>query len=93
MVNKKYYYLDDMVWLFEQLKTKSMKQLARELSQRYGDPIGILAGCIRFRVHRYFTKDQKDQIRRQRAFHKNKTAQSLPVSPTGESVGIGGEYL
>lgn len=47
MVYKKYVFLDDHQWLYEQLLEKSMKELAEELSQSTGLDSANLAGSIR----------------------------------------------
>jgi hypothetical protein len=71
-VNKKYFFLDDKKWLFEQLQSKSMAELASELAETYKVDKASLAGSIRFIVYRYFTKLERNLIKKERAFHKNK---------------------
>lgn len=71
-MNKKYTFLDDRIWLREQLMEKSMAQLAEELAEKYGLEKANLAGSIRFLVYRYFTKQERALMKKERAFHKNK---------------------
>ena len=69
---KKYHILDDKEWLFAQLIQKSMADLAEELAKEYGVPKRNMAGSIRFMVYRYFSKDQRNLLKKDRAFHKNR---------------------
>lgn len=62
--NKFYTELDDLDWLFEQLKVKSMAQLADELKIPYTS-----RNVIRHRVEKYFPQEWKDQIKRERKPH------------------------
>lgn len=71
-MNKKYHMLDDRIWLKEQLATKSMAQLAKELAEEHGLEKASLAGSIRFIVYRYFTKQERAAMKKERAFHKNR---------------------
>lgn len=72
MVNKKYWFLDDKEWLKQQLMIKSMAELAAELAEQHGCEKVNLAGSIRFLVYRYFTKQERSMMKKQRAFHKNR---------------------
>lgn len=47
MVYKKYPFLDDLNWLYEQLLVKSMRKLAEDLSVELGIDKATLAGSIR----------------------------------------------
>lgn len=49
-----------------------MAQLAKELAEEYGLEKASLAGSIRFVVYRYFTKEERKQMKKERAFHKNR---------------------
>jgi hypothetical protein len=56
---------------------KSMAQLAKELAEQHSTPEmpldpASLAGSIRFLVYRYFTKQERALMKKERAFHKNK---------------------
>ena len=71
--NKKYWFLDNLTWLFEELKMKSMMELAKELCLLHNIPDPrSLAGSIRFMVKKYFTEDQIKQLKKERIFHTNK---------------------
>ncbi len=82
MVYKKYTFLDNIPALYEELKTKSMKELAKELCEKHkldtpgsvtwADTTNSLAGCIRFRVQRYLN-DGQSTIKRERK-HKRKAS-------------------
>lgn len=72
MVNKRYYFLDDREWLKNQLMQKSMAELAEELAEEHGCEKVNLAGSIRFVVYRYFTKQERALMKKDRAFHKNR---------------------
>jgi len=71
-MNKKYHFLSDHTWLKEELLHKSMAQLAKELSEIHNVDKTILAGSIRFVVYRYFTKQERALMKKDRAFHKNR---------------------
>lgn len=75
-MNKKFYFLDNKEWLLAQLLTKSMAQLAKELSEQYGHEKASLAGSIRFMVYRYFTKQERALMKKERAFHRNRKKKS-----------------
>jgi hypothetical protein len=62
--NRKYVELDDLDNLFTILLTKSIGQFAKET--------GIPYNSIRHRVHKYFTQEMIDKIRRERRFHTKK---------------------
>jgi hypothetical protein len=71
MANRKYDMLADTQWLIQELKQKSMSELADELSIIYGMPKANLAGSIRFRVFRDLTEEERLAIKKERSFHKN----------------------
>lgn len=62
--NRKYTELDDLDSLYTTLLSKSMGELAKET--------GIPYNSIRHRVHKYFTQEMIDRIKRDRCFHKKK---------------------
>jgi hypothetical protein len=64
--NKKYDFLDDFDWLYEQLKVKSIAQLAKECD--------VPANSIRHRVMcDLFPEEWRLNIRWERKPHKNKS--------------------
>lgn len=69
-MNKKYHFLDNKSWLFEELCKRPMHILAEDLAKISGVQAKVLAGCIRFRVNRYFSKEQIKLIKKCRIFHK-----------------------
>lgn len=56
--NKLYHQLDDLDWLFEELKKKTISELAKELD--------LPQNSVRFRVMQYFPDDWKKQIKKSR---------------------------
>lgn len=62
--NHKHTCLDDLDKILDMLKTKSMAQLAKELS--------VPANSIRYRLHRYCSEEQLAAITKQRCFHQKK---------------------
>ena len=69
-MNKRYYFLDPEN-LKKELMHKSMADLAGELAEKHGLEKANLAGCIRFLVYRYFSKQERALMKKDRAFHKN----------------------
>lgn len=76
MANKKYLFLEDHIFLREQLivQQKSMARLAAELAAQYGEDKACIAGCLRWIVYRYFSKQERALMGKDRAFHRNKKA-------------------
>jgi hypothetical protein len=75
-MNKKYRFLDDEEKLKEQLKVKSVMELAKELSELIVKENGLepselpklrqtLHGCITYRKNRW-SEEEKAQVKRQR---------------------------
>jgi hypothetical protein len=58
MANKKFYDLSDVNWLFEQLKMKSMAELAKE--------VGCHRGSVEWIVRTKFSEDMQKQVKYQR---------------------------
>lgn len=71
-MNKRYFFLDDKDWLRQQLMSKSMAELAEDLAIEHGLKKANLAGSIRFIVYRYFSKQERALMKKERAFHKNR---------------------
>lgn len=59
--NKKYHFLDDLDWLYEQLKTMSMQAFAKLH--------GVPHNSLRHRVLKYFTEEMKANIIYERVPH------------------------
>lgn len=75
-MNIKYVFLKDLNWLYKQLQTKTMAELALEIYTT--NPEGIkspasLAASIRYQVQKNFghSKELMSKIKQGRAFHKN----------------------
>ncbi len=65
--NRDHTVLDDLDNLYDLLLKKSMAQVAKEL--------GVPANSIRHRVYKYFTSEMRDNLYRERRFHKNNKRQ------------------
>ena len=63
---KLYPFLDNLDWLKEQLQKKTIMQLAEELSLATGKDKQSLHGCITFRVNRWFSDEEKKNVKRGR---------------------------
>ena len=64
MVNHIYLELDDTKWVYEQLKTKSMSKLSKEL--------GCFRGSIDWIVRTKFCDEWQKELKYDRVPHKNK---------------------
>ena len=63
--NKLYTQLDDLDWVYSELKVMSMAQFAEKHKVPYNS--------VRHRVHKYFPPEWLSSIKRQRRFHTNNT--------------------
>lgn len=63
-MNKKYYFIPDQAELFEILKEKSIGTYAKELAEQTGVDYKTLHSSITWIKNRWFTKDQKKQVKK-----------------------------
>ncbi len=77
---KKYNFLDNHDWLKEMLQTKTVMQLADELSRATGHDKQKLHGCITFRINRWFTEEEKKEVKRGRRPNRTKISNSQAIS-------------
>lgn len=66
---KKYFFLDQ-INLKKVLKTKSVKELAKQFESELGFPYQNMHACITFRINRYFSDEEKKLVKRERKPNK-----------------------